>query len=295
MLKNFDYYAPTDLKTVLDILQDGNQDIHMIAGGTDLIISMNEGRVSPDVIVNLKSVKELTYVKEEDGIIRIGAATSFNEIANSMLINKEARVLAQACRSVGSTQIRNLGTIGGNIVNASPAADSVTALLVLDAEVVIQSAKGERTEKIVDIYLPTGGIELAKEEVLTEINFKASKGNTFSYFVKFGLREALTIVEISAAAVIEIGKDHICTDAKVSIGAIQRHPLRAKCVENEFIGKELNSETIEKCIGSMSEFTAATLLETPFKDLIPYKKQCIKGVAREVFEGIYNKSIAELV
>lgn len=290
-MKKFDYYAPANLKEALGILQNVNQDIRIIAGGTDLVVSMNEGRLSPDVIVNLKSVRELNYIKEENGVIRIGAGTTHNQIADSMLINKEAKALAKACGSVGSTQIRNLGTIGGNIVNASPAADSVTALLALDAEVVIKSVKGERKAKIADIYMPTGGIGLDKEEILTEIYFKASNENVFSYFVKFGLREALAIVEISAAAVIEITEDNICKDAKVSIGAIERHPVRAECVEQEFIGKELNLENIEKCINKMSEFTAETLLKTPFKDLIPYKKQCIKGVAREVFEEIYNKAV----
>lgn len=292
-MKKFDYYAPVNLKEALEILKNADKNIQIIAGGTDLIVGMNEGRISPDVIVNLKSVRELNYIKEENGVIKIGAATTHNQIANSMLINKEAKALAKACGSVGSTQIRNLGTIGGNIVNASPAADSVTALLALDAEVVIKSVKGERKAKIADIYMPTGGIGLGKEEILTEIYFKASNEKSFSYFVKFGLREALSIVEISAAAVIEISEGNICKDAKVSIGAIQRHPVRAKCVEQEFVGKELSLENIENCINKMSEFTAETLLETPFKDLIPYKKQCIKGVAREVFGEIYNRAIQD--
>ena len=291
MIKEIDYYAPTNKKELLEIIHNTDRDTHLIAGGTDLIIGINKGNISPDAVVNLKSIDELNYIKEENGIIKIGATATHTQIANSELMKEEALALAQACKSVGSTQIRNLATIGGNIANASPAADSVTALLSLDAYALIESFKGNRRVKISDLHMPAGNIDINKNEVLTEISFKSSKKNIFSYFVKFGLREALSIVEISVAAAMEISDDNLCKDAKIAIGAIQRHPVRATSVEKEFIGKELNLENIENCIEKMSEFTAKTLLETPFKDLIPYKKQCIKGVSREVFEAIYDKTV----
>ena len=291
MIREIEYYAPTHKKELFEIIHNDNRDIHLIAGGTDLMININKKRLFPDAIVNLKSIEKLNYIEEEDGIIKIGATATHNQIADSLLIKEKALALAQACKSVGSTQIRNLGTIGGNIVNASPAADSVAALLALDASVLLESYGGKREVKISDLHKHTGGIDLNKGEVLTEISFKSNNKNIFSYFVKFGLREALAIVELSVTAVMEIDENNFCKDAKISIGAIERHPVSAKCVEEEFVGKELNLETIEECIEKMSEFTAKTLFKTPFKDLIPYKKQCIKGVSREVFEAIYYKAV----
>ena len=289
MIKEIEFYAPANKKELFEIIHN-NRDTHLIAGGTDLIININKKKVSPDIIVNLKSIEELDYIKEEGGIIKIGATATHSQIADSLLVKEEGLALAQACKSVGSTQIRNLGTIGGNIVNASPAADSVAALLALDASVLLESLEGKRKVRISDLHKHAGGIDLNKDEVLTEISFKSNKKNIFSYFVKFGLREALAIVELSVTAVMEIGENNFCKDAKISIGAIERHPVRARCVEKKFVGKQLSLENIEDSIEKMSEFTAETLFKTPFKDLISYKKQCIKGVSREVFEAIYYKA-----
>ena len=139
-----EYYAPREIKEVLSLLEMQGAGAILVAGGTDVLVAMRAGLLSPSAIIALHKIPELHGITINDGIIAMGAMTTFSAIAESSLIREQAFLLAQAANAVGSPQIRNRGTVGGNIVNASPAADTVPALMALDAKVKLVSVKGTR-------------------------------------------------------------------------------------------------------------------------------------------------------
>ncbi|SDZ18626.1 carbon-monoxide dehydrogenase medium subunit [Proteiniborus ethanoligenes] len=285
-MKKFNYFAPKTVEEAVKILAGADKDTQIIAGGTDFIVQVNKKMISPEKVVDIKHIKELAYVREENEFIKIGALTNFSYLESSEILNKKAKALAIACGEVGSIQIRNLGTIGGNIVNASAAGDSIAALMALDASVVLKSEKEERTMKLEEFYRGSGDCQIRKDEILTEIFFKAPSENSATSFKKLGKRKALAIVVISIGALIEKDKDNICTKAQISLGAISRYPVRVREVEEALMGKELNRENIEACIEKISEITNVSVDNSPFKHLALYKGEAMKGIAEELFDDI---------
>lgn len=285
-MKQFCYYAPSTVEEAVKILAGADKNTQIIAGGTDFIVQINHKMISPEKVVDIKKIKELKYVREENGFIKIGAATNFSELDCSEILFKKAKALATACGEVGSTQIRNLGTIGGNIVNASAAGDSIAALIALDASVVLKSEKEERVMRLEEFYQGPGNCQIRKDELLTEIFFQSSNESTATSFRKLGKRKALAIVVISAGALIEKDADNKCTKAQISLGAISRYPIRVREAEELLIGKELNDQNIEACLEKLAEITNISVTDSPFKHLALYKSSAMKGIAREMFADI---------
>lgn len=288
-MKSFNYLSPKTIIEALDILKDADEDTHIIAGGTDVILNMHSGRIKPKTVVNINKIDELKYIKTEDGVVKIGAVTTFTELGENEFVNNRIKVLANACREVGSTQIRNLGTIGGNIVNASPAADSASALTALDASVVLRSKDGDRKMKLVDFY-DNGKSKLKKDEILTEISFKEPNENTATCFTRLVKRRALAIVVLSMGALIEKDELNKCIKAQFSLGAVSRHPIRLYDIEKKIIGKDLNKENLDELLDDMSEIIYKIILEGSAKRLgsANYKSKSIRGVAGETFDNILS-------
>lgn len=286
-MNSFQYYSPKSVRETLNILDRCGDNTYILAGGTDFIVKMRKKIIQPKNVVNLKKVEELNYIEEKDNIIKIGSMTTHSQIEQNKLINEKVQILAEACRDVGSTQIRNLGTIGGNIMNSSAAADSVAALVALDASCVIAGSEGERVVNINDLYGKNGNAVINKGEILKEIFFKTPNINTVSGFKKLGRRSALAIVVVSIGIIIEkMPEENICKNIKISLGAISRNPCRAKAAEDILIGKEINVDNIERCLDEISEFTVSNLEKSPFRNLIPHKRYAVKGIGLEVFERI---------
>lgn len=291
-MRTYDYLSPRTVLEALEILENANKDTRIIAGGTDIVLDIHKGRVKPDSIVNINKLQDLKYVKLEDGLIKIGPVMTFSEIEDDELLNKKAKVLVMACREIGSTQIRNLGTIGGNIVNSSSAADSVAALITLDASVVLKSKNEERTMKLIDFY-NNGKSVIRKDELLTEIFFDEPNVNTATAFTKLGRRKALAIVVMSMGALIEKDENNKCTKAQFVLGAVSRHPSRLYEIENKIIGQEVNSENLCGLIDEMATTIYNTIVEgSPGSlrrlDSAKYKNKSIRGIAKTTFESILS-------
>jgi CO/xanthine dehydrogenase FAD-binding subunit len=279
-MKSFEYFAPRELDEALDILKKGGENICILAGGTDVLVQLRHKKIAPDLVVDLTKINDLNYIKEEDGFIRIGACTTFTDIEKSSLINSRASVLAEACREIGSPQIRNRGTIGGNIANASPAADSVPALIALGAKAVIKSVCCTREAAVEDVLAGISRTNLKRDEVITEVFFKTPNEYTSSAFRKLGRRAALSIARISIALVMEKYPDKpMYKDARVALGAVAQNPFRAEEAESLLINRELGEEEIKIWCEKVSELAAKTLGN---RASAPFKKESIKGIAEEV-------------
>jgi len=291
-MRTYDYFSPRTVSEALDILENANKDTYIIAGGTDVVLDIHKGRIEPDKMLNINKLQELKYVKCEDGLIKIGPVMTFSEIEVDELLNKKAKVLVMACREIGSTQIRNLGTVGGNIVNSSSAADSVAALITLDASVVLKSKNEERTMKLIDFY-DNGKSKIRKDELLTEIFFDEPNVNTATAFTKLGRRKALAIVVMSMGALLEKNEANICTKAQFVLGAVSRHPSRLYEIEKQIIGKEINRDNLYGLIDDMATTIYNTIVEGSPGSLrrlnsAKYKNKSIRGIAKTTFESILS-------
>ncbi|MGI6486594.1 MAG: FAD binding domain-containing protein [Tepidanaerobacteraceae bacterium] len=286
-MQEYNYNVPTEKAEALMILDRAAGNKKILAGGTDLTIAIRNEEIYPDAIIDLKNLEELNYIKADNGYIKIGSMTTFTDIAESELIKSKAKVLQEACEEMGSPQIRNWATIGGNIVNASPAADSVPALLVLGAEVKLESVSGVRVLKVEDVLKGINKTSLKENEILTEISFKVPSDNAVTGFRKLGRRAALAIARISIACLLEVEDNSTsCRDIRISLGAVAKNPFRATEAEEVLKGKDISLELIDECVETISNIAVKTIGNRPS---LPFKRQSIKGISRELLTRLYNE------
>jgi len=236
MIPPFDYKTPKTLQEACDFLSEADGKAKVIAGGTDLVIRLRQGEQSPPLLIDIAHLKELRGIEESDGVLSIGAAVSHSEIASSPLIRQYADVLSDAAAKVGSPQIRNLGTIGGNIVNASPAADSLPPLLILNAAGTVVSRKGEREVSVADLIRGPYETALQPHEILARISFKKLSPDMRTGFVRLARREAMAIARMSVALLVRMEEGAI-REIRIAPGAVLPVPQRLEEVEKCLMGK----------------------------------------------------------
>lgn len=268
------------VEEVLNLLTQ-YENCKIIAGGTDLIIQMREKRISPAVLIDISSIQELKEIKVDGPFIEIGAAVTFTDIVESPIFEGNLSGLKKACRLVGSPQIRNAGTIGGNIVNASPAADSVPPLLCLNSILVFRSFRGIRQVKLEDYFKYKQKLQIKEDELLTAIRFRRPEG-TLS-FSKLGLRKALAISRISMAAMVKLDEEGTIKDIALASGALGKYPMREREVEEFLLGKQLDVNTVDEGLKILREATDKRLAG---RSSYTYKRRAVERLFREVLSGV---------
>jgi len=277
------------LEEALRLLANQNDDLAMIiAGGTDLITRLREKRGVPNRLIDISNLPELQYIRDNSDVIEIGAATVFAKIAGHSLINKYASGLQTAARGVGSPQIRNRGTIGGNICNGSPAADTVPPLLALDATVVFQDLTSKREAALAAIHKDKGQVDIRSGEILTQVRFNKLTTNQGLGFCKLGLRKALAISTISLSIFLEIDQQRSCKVIRIASGSLARSPQREYKMEKYLHGKLLNEKTINAAAAEFNQELLTRLADRPPVELA-YKPEAIKGV----FKSALGEAMAE--
>jgi len=248
-LVDVEVFSPKSVEEALEILTREGERAKVVAGGTDLIIQMKEGVIRRKKLIDIFNLDELRYIKLDDNVIRIGALTSFSEIARSPIIRKYAKILAEASKTVGSMQIMNKASIGGNIVNASPAADGVPPLYVLDAELVIRSKNGERVVPVEKFYLGYKKLDLRPDELLVEIRVRPMGESEDGIFLKHGPRLGDIISVVNMAILVKWSGDNVIEDAKIALGAVAPTIVRARSCEEYLAGKRPSEENILAAAG----------------------------------------------
>ena len=247
----FEYHAPTSLKEALDLLSRYGGEAALLAGGTDLLVKAKQRLVEPRHIVNIKSVKELNGIEEKDDGIHIGAATKLRAIEKSETIRDKLPVLQEAVKTIGSVQIRSMATIGGNLCNASPAADSATALLAVDAKACTISSEGARTLPIEEFFLGPGQTALKPNELLAKVSLPFLPEGCGAAFRKIG-RTSLDIATVNIATMLRLEED-IVIDCKIALGAVAPTPIRVRKAEETLKGKELTDKALQATAKTVSE------------------------------------------
>jgi len=222
----FEIMTPKTLPDALNILHDRKDQVRILAGGTDVIPRLKDEAIHPKLLMDLTKLKaDLCQINVDNGFLRIGSLVTHTQICQSDIINNTLPVLAQACRMVGSWQIRNRGTIGGNIANASPAGDTLPVLLALDAIVKIVGKDKSREMSLDDFFLGPGKVALESDEIISEILIPYQSGIKGIY-KKLGVRNAMNIAIASVAVIIKNGGEK-----KIAFGAVAPRPIRAYEVE----------------------------------------------------------------
>lgn len=242
------YCLPKMTEEALRQLQNYEGKARIIAGGTDLMPLLHKGHVSAKAIVDVSNIKELKYIKEESSLIKIGALTTHQQLASSDLLRQKVKILVDAAGSIGSPQIRNIGTIGGNIVSAQPAADTAIALCALNARARIKSIEKEEEKPVLQLYQGVGKSAVdATKQVLVEFIFNVPGENEAIVFMRHAKRKALSLPILNMGVWLKTNKKiNIIEGIRIVLGPMDIKPLRAIETENVLKGQPLKNKTITK-------------------------------------------------
>lgn len=238
-------FQPTSLQEASRLMKEKGPGGRFLAGGTDLVIAIKEKGLVPKYVVDLKKIPALSAIEQNsDGSITIGALATMRAIEVSPLITKKYPFLAQSAAEVGSIQIRNRATIGGNMANATPSADVAPALLALDAKVKIVGSAGERTLALEEFFRGPGQTVMSPEEILTAIVIPKSDPALVGEYIKFSPREMMDLAYVGVAvAYVWDGTAKRCRGVRIVLGAVSPTPMRARnaeaIVDNQILTEDL--------------------------------------------------------
>ena len=250
LAQEFEYFAPKTLDEALDLLDKyKDKNIKILAGGTDLLVKMKTINLKVDYLVNIKNISEINFLDTTDGL-KIGAVTPLSHIIKEEKVKMKYSALYEGIMSMAAPAIRNMGTMAGNLGNASPAADTVPPLIAYGAEVKLQSKRGERTVLVEDFITGVGKTIIEPDELITQINIPKINKNTGSAFLKKS-RVKADLSKINLAVCLE-REGNVCKDCKIVFGSVAIKALRAEKTEELLKGQMINSELMNKAAEEVS-------------------------------------------
>jgi carbon-monoxide dehydrogenase medium subunit len=259
----------------------------LLAGGTDLLIGMKTNTVRPNCIIDLKSIPGIDAIEYDSGF-KIGALTTVRDIEVSPLIQQKVSALSAAAGTLGSIQIRNRATIGGNLCHGSPAADMAAILLAMNCEVKIVADNGEKTIALDRFFTGPNSTVLGKDEVLSEIIIPKEIEQFRGVYLKHGPRKAMDIGIVNIAVLLDAdGKSGLCNQIIIALGAVAPTPIRAKKAEELLNGKMLTPELIQKA-AEMASKEAKPISD--FRASADYRKELVKSLVAEGIRQILESS-----
>jgi len=245
-LPKFNYLVPNTLDEALSLLARYKGKARVIAGGTDFIPKLKRREIgAPEYVIDLKGIPGLDKIYDSNSGLSLGALVTIRAVETSALIGEKFSILAQATQSMASPQVRNRGTIAGNICNAVPSADTAPALLTLEARLKLISQKGNRTVNIEDFFTGPNQTALADEEILQEIQIPTPPPKSKGIYLKLTPRRAMDLAIVGVAVVV-IPEDGVCKDIRIALGAVAPTPTRARRAEGILKGQRFSEKLIEK-------------------------------------------------
>ncbi len=268
----FDYKKPASLKECLDLLDSYQEKARLFAGGTDLMVEFradDKKLKSVEVVLDISNLSELKSIESDKNTITIGASSTFTEIIKNPVLTQYAPFFTEACRTVGSPQIRNTGTIGGSIGTASPASDPGPALVAMDSVLTLVSSSGEREVLLSDFMEGAYRTIIKPNEVMVSIKFKKLNPDAGFSFVKLGRRKALAIARMNVAAYVETDSNGIVIDVRIVPGSVMPVTLRITEAEKMLLGKKPDyklHEDIGKKVAEEMITISGRRWSTPYKE-----------------------------
>ena len=286
-MEPFEYFAPSSITDAL-LLLDAKREARVLAGGTDLLVQLKQRELSAECLIDLKLIPELRGVElGEDNHLHVGALTTVSEIIGSDIVNDEIPILRQVAESMGSWQVRNKATIGGNICRAAPSADFAPVLLVLDAQLKIVNSRAERIVNLTNFFTGPGKTVLQRNDILQEIIIQVPSGSWALEYGRQSRRKTmdLALVNVAVFLMLDSGKS-VCEDIRIAVGSVAPTPVRARNAEQYLSKAEISTERINTASRMAAEET------DPISDVYGsawYKREVVRAqTARTLKEAHSN-------
>ena len=247
-MKRFEVVRPNALEEAIRFLREHGGTAKLLAGGTDLIVRMKERSVTPKYVVDLKRIPGLEGISYDEEVgLRIGALTTIRAVERSGWIGWRFPNLTEGAGIIGSVQVRNRATIGGNLCNAAPCADTAPPLLCLNARLKIAGPEGERTVPLDEFFVGPGQTVLSEDEILMEIRVPIPPLRTGGAYTRHTIRRAMDIAVVGAGATVTLGPgDGVCDEARIVLGSVAPIPLRVRKAEEFLVGRRLTDEVLRQ-------------------------------------------------
>ncbi len=246
------YEAPETLEAALALLASAKGEARVLAGGTDLIVQMRAGRAEPALLVDVKGIPELTSIAEEGGAWRVGAAVSCMELIEHARLAALWPGIIDGVKLIGSIQVKGRATVGGNLCNASPAADSVPALIAAGATAVVAGPRGRREIAVAEFAVGPGKTALAKDEMLVSLVLPRRAPRSGDAYLRFTPRTEMDIAVVGAAVNLTLDAKGACSDARVSLGAVAERALLVPEAAAALIGSRVDAAALERLAAAAS-------------------------------------------
>ncbi len=254
-MRTFEYHSPPTLSEALELLEAHGEEAKILAGGTDLIVQMTAGEVRPRHVIDLKRIRALQGAESlEDGGIRILPLTRIADLASMESLEGALGILRNAASTVGSVQIRNRATVGGNICRAAPSADMAAPLLVLNSRVKILGTAREHWLPLAEFFLGPGRTALEANEILAEIHVPPSPSPGIGVYLKLGPRETMDLATVGAAVFLSADCDAgVCRELRIALASVAPKPMRAQGAEKHLKNQPLSDSLIAQTARKASE------------------------------------------
>lgn len=289
LAQEFEYLAPKTLDKALNLLEKyKNKSARILAGGTDLLVKMKTIDLKTDYLINIKNIPELNFIDITDGL-KIGAAVPLSHIERIGKVKEGYPALYEGIKSMAAIAVRNMGTIAGNICNASPAADTVPSLIAYSAEVKLVSKRGGRTVLVEDFITGVGRTVIEADEIITQVNIPGINKNSGSAFSKKG-RVKADIAKINLAVYLE-RENNICKDCKIVLGSVAVKAIRAKEAEDLLKGQTVSASLIDKIAKKASEEIK------PIDDIrssVEYRTDIARAIVEDTLKIAWERAGGEL-
>ncbi len=284
LVPEFAYERPETLDAVFSLLLEHGNEASLIAGGTDVLVQMKIEKIAPSVLVSLAGISELKGISGEKDLV-VGAMTTIKELSRNQIVGSSFEALREACNAFSTVPVMAMGTVGGNLCNASPAADTAPALIAFSAQVKLVSTDGERVIDLQDFLVGPGQTALAVGEVLHSVLLSAPVAQTGSAFVKVG-RVVADISQVSVAAKIVRDGDKVA-DCRIVLGSVGPTTMRAFTAEEYLIGKKFDSVVLEEAARLVKEEVRPI---TDVRTTEGYRRQVAGGITIEALNKSWERT-----
>jgi carbon-monoxide dehydrogenase medium subunit len=282
----FEYLEPESIEETLTVLSRYYRKSKIIAGGTDLMLQIRNKAIKPEYVVDITRIPGLDYIAFDDQQgLRLGALTTIRALETSVELQRKYPIISQAASQLGSVAIRNVATVGGNLCNALPSAETSQALVALSSQVRIIRPGGERTVPLEGFFTGVGKTLLQPDEVLLEILVPELTPHTFGIYIKHSPRGPIDLAIVNITVLITMEPDQkICRDAKIVLGAVSSTPLRARKAENVLKGKKVDGSLIDRAAQVASD--EAHPRQGSIRGSFEYKKEMVRVLTGRAIKEI---------
>lgn len=283
MLRPFDYFRPKDVEEALALFGQARE-AAILAGGTDLLVKMRRGSLRPPVVVDIKGLEECRGMSWEDGHLSVGALTTFDQLLRSRKVQERFPLLMDASRMMGCHEIRLRATLGGNVVNASPGAESGSPLAVLQAQVVLRGPQGGRQMPVEDFWKGAGKTDLGPGELLTRILIPDLPPGSRSTYLRRSRVQGMDLASVNVAVVAINPQEPKSRKVRVAMGAVAPTPIRARGTEELLRGQEITAQLLARMREKIQE--GLTPRATSLRATPEYKKEMVGAMLEIALERL---------